>query len=61
MAHAEAENAMREKVRGDWTGKSDTDDAFDARGGWLACVYRAGAVVSAPALSLTNEREETSP
>ncbi len=50
MGHAEAENAMSKRVRGDWIGKSDTDDAFDARGGWLACVYSAGAVVSAPAL-----------
>ena len=50
MAHARECIAMRGNVRGDWTVKSDTDDAFDARGGGLACVYRAGAVVSASAL-----------
>ena len=52
MAHAEAFSVMSKKVRGDWTGKNDSDDAFATRGGWLACVYRAGAVVSAPALPL---------
>ena len=54
MTHAESFSAMSKKVRGDWTGKSDTDDAFDARGGWLACVYRGRAVSSAPELPSDN-------
>ena len=58
MAHAEAYIAMRKNVWDDRTGKSDTDDAFGSRRGWLSCVYRAGAGVSAPALPLKLEREE---
>ena len=54
MVHAIERTAMRKKVRDDRPGKSDTDDAFATRGGWLACVDRAEAVVSAPALSPMN-------
>ena len=50
MTHAESFSAMSKKVRGDWTGKSATVGGFDTCGEWLACAYRAGAVVSAPAL-----------
>lgn len=52
MAHAKAYIAMRKKSGDERAGKSDTDDAFAPRGGWLACVYRARAVVLASGLPL---------